>query len=174
MPTLWPRRGLYTPFREVYVQAAASGAGGALGAALEVWHQLGYSRCQPMGPAYLGTQPAHGEIEGLLNDPVAAQLEAAGCTITRLGDAALPDEGSLLDQVMPPLSPRAGDRLVSRPHGMGAPRLGHRSILGIPRRVDMKDILNLKINAESFGPSLLRCCANTWPIGSSSTAMCPT
>jgi len=50
----------HTPFRQLYVQAAAGDAGGALGAALEVWHQLGHSRCQPMVAAYLGSHPAPG------------------------------------------------------------------------------------------------------------------
>ena len=33
-----------TPFRRVYVQAAAGDAGGAIGAAFAVWHQLGGKR----------------------------------------------------------------------------------------------------------------------------------
>ena len=32
---------LRTPFKRVYVQAAAGDAGGAIGAALSVWHQVG-------------------------------------------------------------------------------------------------------------------------------------
>ncbi len=73
---------MHTPFKEVYVPAAAGDAGGALGAALgaalDVWHQLGNPRCQPMGVAYLGSQAAHGEIDALLADAaVAQQLQAA-------------------------------------------------------------------------------------------------
>lgn len=152
---------LHTPFREVYVQAAAGDAGGALGAALEVWHQLGHSRCQPMGGAYLGTQPAPGEIDGLFSDSaVTDQLQATGCTIHHLGDPALPDEGALLDQV----SAAIGDGLVigwfEGRMEWGPRALGHRSILGDPRRADMKDILNLKIKRREsfrpFAPSVLR------------------
>lgn len=152
---------LQTPFRQVYVQAAAGDAGGALGAALEVWHQLGRSRCQPMGAAYLGTQPARGEIETLLRDPsVDEQLQAAGCTVARLGDQSLLDEAALLDQV----SQAIADGLVvgwfDGRMEWGPRALGHRSILGDPRRADMKDILNLKIKRREsfrpFAPSVLR------------------
>ena len=150
-----------TPFRQVYVQAAAGDAGGALGAALEVWHQLGYPRCQPMGAAYLGTQPAPGEIEGLLSEPaVAAQLQSAGCTISRLGDAALPDESALLDQVAAAITDGLVIGWFEGRMEWGPRALGHRSILGDPRRADMKDILNLKIKRREsfrpFAPSVLR------------------
>src|SRR5206468_815949 len=45
---------LRTPFREVYVQSAAGDAGGAIGAAYTVWHQLGGKRAPVMRHAYLG------------------------------------------------------------------------------------------------------------------------
>ena len=152
---------LHTPFREVFVQAAAGDAGGALGAALEVWHQLGNSRCQPMGAAYLGTQPVPGEIEGLLKDSaVVDQLQAAGCTITRCGDAALPDEDALLDQVSSAISAGLVIGWFEGRMEWGPRALGHRSILGDPRRGDMKDVLNLKIKRREsfrpFAPSVLR------------------
>jgi carbamoyltransferase len=153
---------LHTPFREVYVQAAAGDAGGALGAALEVWHQLGHRRSQPMGAAYLGTRPAAGEIDALLADAeIAQQLQAAHCSLHRLGvDPALPDEAALLDQVSAAV---ADGQLVGWFEGRmewGPRALGHRSILGDPRRADMKDILNLKIKRREsfrpFAPSVLR------------------
>ncbi|MBM5784710.1 MAG: carbamoyltransferase [Cyanobacteria bacterium K_DeepCast_35m_m1_288] len=152
---------LHTPFQQVYVQAAAGDAGGALGAALEVWHQLGHSRCQPMGAAYLGSQPAPGEIEGLLCEPaVAEQLQSAGSQVLRLGDPTLADEAALLDQV----SAAIADGLVvgwfEGRMEWGPRALGHRSILGDPRRADIKDILNLKIKRREsfrpFAPSVLR------------------
>lgn len=152
---------LHTPFREVYVQAAAGDAGGALGAALEVWHQLGEPRCQPMGAAYLGAQPGPGEIQALLQGPaVIAQLQEAGCQISEVGDSALPDEAALLDRVSAALTE---GRVVGWFEGRmewGPRALGHRSILGDPRRADMKDILNLKIKRREsfrpFAPSVLR------------------
>ncbi len=146
---------LHTPFREVYVQAAAGDAGGALGSALEVWHKLGHPRCQPMGAAYLGMQPGPAEIDVLLNDPaVANQLQAAGCTISRLGEAAL------LDQVSSAIAQGLVIGWFEGRMEWGPRALGHRSILGDPRRADMKDILNLKIKRREsfrpFAPSVLR------------------
>ena len=43
-----------TPFRRVYVQAAAGDAGGAIGAAFAVWHKLGGKRSFRDGPCLLG------------------------------------------------------------------------------------------------------------------------
>ncbi len=158
---------LATPFRDVYVQAAAGDSGGALGAALEVWHQLGQPRAEPMRTAYLGTAPAAGEIEALLAAPeVVAALAAAGCRVSRLGDADLPDEPALCARVAAAI----GDGLVvgwfDGAMEWGPRALGHRSILGDPRRADMKDILNLKIKRREsfrpFAPSVLREAVADW------------
>jgi len=114
-----------------------------------------------MGAAYLGSQPAPGEIDALLAEPsVAEQLQAAGCQLLRLGDTALPDEPALLDQV----SAAIADGLVigwfEGRMEWGPRALGHRSILGDPRRADMKAILNSKIKRREsfrpFAPSVLR------------------
>src|SRR5207302_5149659 len=43
-----------TPFRQVYVQAAAGDAGGAIGSAFAVWHKLGGKRTFVMDHAYWG------------------------------------------------------------------------------------------------------------------------
>lgn len=157
----------FTPFRQVYVQAASGDAGGALGAALEVWHQLGHSRCNPMGAAYLGSQPAPGEIEALLSESaVASELKRSGCSVQRLGDSDLVDEDALLDQVSAAV---AAGLVVGWFEGRmewGPRALGHRSILGDPRRADMKDILNLKIKRREsfrpFAPSVLQEATATW------------
>ena len=135
---------LHTPFQEVYVQAAA-----------------GNARCQPMGAAYLGSQPAPGEIQALLAEPsVAQQLQAAGCQVIRLGDAALPDEAALLDQVSAAIAEGLVIGWFEGRMEWGPRALGHRSILGDPRRADMKAILNSKIKRREsfrpFAPSVLR------------------
>ena len=89
-----------TPFKQVYVQAAAGDAGGALGAALDVWHQLGHPRCQPMGAAYLGYSPEASVNEALFADPqIIEHLRSSNCSVVRLGDSDLPNEFALLDQV---------------------------------------------------------------------------
>ena len=43
-----------TPFQRVYVQSAAGDAGGAIGAAFAVWHQLGGARSFVMDHAFWG------------------------------------------------------------------------------------------------------------------------
>ena len=157
----------YTPFKKIYVQAAAGDAGGALGAALDVWHQLGSPRCKPMGPAYLGARPMASEILSLLSDPlIADQLRSSGCSVAQLGDHGLPDESAFLDQVTMALM--AGE-VVGWFEGRmewGPRALGHRSILGDPRRSDMKDILNLKIKRREsfrpFAPSVLQELTADW------------
>jgi len=143
-----------TPFKHVYVQAAAGDAGGALGAALDVWHKLGHQRCKPMGAAYLGTRARPEDIKHLLADPqTAQQLETAGCALLQLGDASLPDEESLLDLVSEAITEGLVVGWFQGRMEWGPRALGHRSILSDPRRADMKDILNLKIKRrESFRP----------------------
>ena len=60
---------LKTPFREVYVQAAAGDAGGAMGAAWSVWHELGGARCRPMTHAYWGPQFDDGRSRRAAREP---------------------------------------------------------------------------------------------------------
>lgn len=156
-----------TPFKQVYVQAAAGDAGGALGSALEVWHQLDHPRCQPMGAAYLGTRPVPSEIEALLADPqIAEQLRFSGCSVLRLGDVGLPDEIALLDQVIAAIAEGLVVGWFEGRMEWGPRALGHRSILGDPRRADMKDILNLKIKRREsfrpFAPSVLQEATAEW------------
>ncbi len=157
-----------TPFKQVYVQAAAGDAGGALGAALDVWHKLGAPRCQPMGPAYLGTRPLTSEVTDLISDvETKEQLRLSGCSlVARMGDPIIPNENALLDLV----STAIGQGLVVGWYQgrmeWGPRALGHRSILGDPRREDMKDILNLKIKRREsfrpFAPSVLQELASEW------------
>ena len=158
---------LHTPFKQVYVQSSAGDAGGALGAALDVWHQLGNSRCQPMGPAYLGTQATSSEIDALFDDiQILDQLRAANCSVYHLGSSDMLDEHSLLERVC---SSIIDGHVVGWFEGRmewGPRALGHRSILGDPRRSDMKDILNLKIKRREsfrpFAPSVLQEAAFDW------------
>ena len=152
---------LATPFREVFVQAAAGDAGGALGAALEVWHRLGGSRCAPMANAYLGTGAREGEVASLLADPATrSALEEAHCSLERLPEEAL------CEQVAEAISQGLVIGWFEGRMEWGPRALGHRSILGDPRRADMKDILNLKIKRREsfrpFAPSVLREAVPEW------------
>ncbi|MEC9344713.1 MAG: carbamoyltransferase C-terminal domain-containing protein [Pseudomonadota bacterium] len=143
-----------SPFRRLYVQSAAGDAGGALGAAQVVWARLSGGRPAPMDHAYLG--PAYGAagIDALV-ESLAPRLREAGCAVTRHAD-----EDALCAETAAAV---ADGQVVGWFQGRmewGPRALGNRSILGDPRRADMKDILNLKIKRREsfrpFAPSVLR------------------
>jgi carbamoyltransferase len=152
---------LRTPFQNVYVQAAAGDAGGALGAALDVWHQLQNPRCEPMAEAYLGFRASNADIHQLVSQSSTQQaLDQAGCTVKQLDDQVICEE--VADAITAGL-------VIGWYEGRmewGPRALGHRSILGDPRRSDMKDILNLKIKRREsfrpFAPSILREAVSDW------------
>lgn len=146
------------PFDHVWVQPAAGDAGGALGAALLVWHQLlerprsvtGEDRQQA---SYLG--PSYN------SDEVRRSLGAQGATFVRI-----PDESVLLDRVAELLE---GGKIVGWFQGraeFGPRALGARSILADPRRVDTQAQLNLKIKFREgfrpFAPCVLREHVSEW------------
>ncbi|MCS5698235.1 carbamoyltransferase [Cyanobium sp. FGCU-52] len=150
-----------TPFRQVWVQAAAGDAGGALGAALAVWHGLGGERSAPMRTAYLGSR-SDGEAVAAMLERVDTrhQIDQAGCTIR-----TLPEDG-LCEEVAEAISEGLVVGWFDGRMEWGPRALGHRSILGDPRRADMKDILNHKIKRREsfrpFAPSVLREAVPEW------------
>jgi carbamoyltransferase len=151
---------LRTPFRDVYVQSAAGDAGGAIGAAYSVWHGIDAARAPEMNHAYLGPSFDDAAIAALLSER-AAQIEAASCRVRRVGD-----EAALCALTADAIG--AG-KVVGWFQGRmewGPRALGNRSILGDPRRADMKDILNLKIKRREsfrpFAPSVLREAVPEW------------
>jgi carbamoyltransferase len=135
-----------TPFRRVYVQAAAGDAGGALGAAFTVWHQLGGVRSFVMDHAYWGDAFSPEQIAAALAN-AAERIAQAGCEPVRLEPAEL---------VRRTAHAVANGQVVGWFQGRmewGPRALGNRSIVCDPRRADMKDILNAKIKRrESFRP----------------------
>jgi carbamoyltransferase len=136
-----------TAFKRVYVQSAAGDAGGAIGAAFAVWHRKGGARGFVMDHAYWGPAAAGGEIDALLAAH-ADDFAAKGCVVT-----AVDDEMDLCRRTAEHI---AAGKVVGWFQGRmewGPRALGNRSILGDPRRADMKEILNLKIKRrESFRP----------------------
>jgi carbamoyltransferase len=135
-------------FKELYIQAAAGDGGGAIGAAYYVWNQeLGQPRSFVMDHAFFGPDYDDG-YTGRLIEANREKLTAEGCSVEKIED---------LDE----LCRRAAEQ-VARGNVLGwfqgrmewGPRaLGNRSIIGDPRRADMKDILNAKIKRrESFRP----------------------
>jgi carbamoyltransferase len=141
------------PFEKIWIQPAAGDAGGALGGALFVWHQLlgkprpvdGKGDAQKgslLGPRFSGET-----IESFLTDSKASFRRPA-------------TEADLLDQVADLLS---GGQIVGWFQGrmeFGPRALGSRSILGDARSPTLQATMNLKIKFREsfrpFAPSILR------------------
>jgi carbamoyltransferase len=133
-----------TPFENIWIQPAAGDAGGALGAALFVWHQLlDNQRCidgrdkqqaSLLGPAY-----ADAQIRQFL-DAAGAQYHVHDEPALIARVAELIDEGKVIGwfQGRMEFGPRA---------------LGGRSIIGDARSQEMQSVMNLKTKfRESFRP----------------------
>lgn len=153
-----------SPFKRLYVQSAAGDAGGAVGAAMHVWHNLDRRPLRDTSPesalsgdrltgryvmdhAYLGPAASESEISELLRER-ATEIDANNCHVEHVTD-----EGLLCHRTAEAI---ARGEVVGWFQGRmewGPRALGNRSIIGDPRRADMKDILNLKIKRrESFRP----------------------
>lgn len=150
-----------TGFTDIYVQSAAGDAGGAIGAAFTVWHQnLAQPRSFEMQHAYWGPEFSDQKIAELLQR-CGGQLDTQSCTSTYIAD-----EAALCSYTAGAI---AEGKVIGWFQGRmewGPRALGNRSILGDPRRSDMKDILNLKIKRREsfrpFAPSILRECVKDW------------
>lgn len=133
------------PFKDIWIQPAAGDAGGALGAALSIWHsyleqprKIDDARDKMHG-AYLGGS--------FSNEAIKHHLDNAGAKYTQLDDDAL----------MPKLAALLDDGKVigwfSGRMEFGPRALGGRSIIGDPRSSKMQSLMNLKIKyRESFRP----------------------
>jgi carbamoyltransferase len=150
-----------TPFKHVYVQSAAGDAGGAVGAALQVHYGVlgAKTKHEHVRHAYLGPAFEEPEVAVLLRER-ADDIAGAGCTTRKLAEAEL---------IQTTAQAIADGKVVGWFQGRlewGPRALGNRSILGDPRRADMKDILNLKIKRREsfrpFAPSILRERVSAW------------
>jgi carbamoyltransferase len=152
-----------SPFRKLYVQSAGGDAGGAIGAAFAAWHKLGGASVRRhfvMDHAYWGPSATREQIA----DAIAQRrvdFDAARCTIERIGDEAV-----LCRRTAQAISEGKVIGWFQGRLEWGPRALGNRSILGDPRRADMKDILNLKIKRREsfrpFAPSILREAVPAW------------
>ena len=149
-----------TPFREVYIQPAAGDAGGAIGAALAIWSDMGGKQKCVMEHAFWGPEFSKEDIESLLHSR-KYEIQEAGCSAEHVQD-----ETQLCQRVVKDI---AGGSVVGWFHGRmewGPRALGNRSILCDPRRPDMKNILNSKIKRREsfrpFAPSVLRDHMSDW------------
>jgi carbamoyltransferase len=143
-----------TPFQEVYIQAAAGDAGGALGAAYYVWHQiLGNERNFVMNTAYWGPEFTKDEIKTEIESN-KGKLTKLRCSVGRIDNEA--------ELCIKTAKEIADGKVVGWFQGRmewGPRALGNRSIVVDPRRAEMKDVLNARIKRREpfrpFAPSIL-------------------
>ncbi len=134
------------PFERIWIQPAAGDAGGALGAALFVWHQLLNKprKVQPdldsqrgslLGPAYTTEQ-------------IRRMLDEAGAKYHYFER-----EEDVIDRIVEAMT---NEKVVGHMAGrmeFGPRALGCRSIIGDARSPAMQSVMNLKIKfRESFRP----------------------
>jgi carbamoyltransferase len=132
-------------FDSLWIQPAASDAGGALGAALAAWHtqrdQAGPvpAKADTMRGALLGPEYSDEEIE--------AALRSHGAKFQRLSTT------DLLDTTVHLLQAGKVIGWVQGRMEFGPRALGNRSILGDARSSRMQSVMNLKVKfRESFRP----------------------
>jgi carbamoyltransferase len=147
------------PYDRIWIQPAAGDAGGALGAALFVWHQL---LNQPRSPradldsqeaSLLGPRYSDADVRSLLD-----RCRATYHYIT--------DENELVDAIADAI---ANEKVVGHVQGrmeFGPRALGARSIIGDARSPKMQSVMNLKIKFREsfrpFAPCVLRECVDEY------------
>ena len=144
-------------FENIWIQPAASDAGGALGAALALWHkELKNERFYPikdeMQGSYLGPSFNDNEIE--------KHLASLGATYEKFS------EEDLLKITAKELSQEKTIGWFQGRMEFGPRALGARSIIADPRSDKMQKILNLKVKFREsfrpFAPSIIREDLSKW------------
>jgi carbamoyltransferase len=133
------------PFDDIWIQPAAGDAGGALGAALSVWHRyLGNAR---------KNDTKHDRQQGSYLGPSFSEQSTTKFLETNGYVYALLDSGNRAKTIAGLI---ADGKIVGYMAGrmeFGPRALGARSILGDARRQDTQTVMNLKIKyRESFRP----------------------
>ena len=145
-------------FKNIWVQPAAGDAGGALGAALSVWHlHLNKDREQSnydddMLGSYLGPNYKQDEIEQSLKN-IKANFE-------------IYNQENLIEKTAVAISNGKAVGWFQGRMEFGPRALGNRSILGDPRDPNMQKNLNLKVKFREsfrpFAPSILENECRNW------------
>ncbi len=133
------------PFEKIWIQPAAGDAGGALGAALFIWHQLLEN---PRIPTNQDTQQGSLLGPGFKDNEIKATLLRENATFKKYENQD--DLNRAVAQLL------SDGKVVGWFQGrmeFGPRALGNRSILADPRRPEIQRELNLKIKfRESFRP----------------------
>lgn len=151
---------LKSPFKRMYLPASAGDAGGAIGSAFVVAREHDKKGRFTMDHAYVGPCATNAEIQALLESR-AIDIQAGGCAVRHVTD-----EAQLCEITAQAITEGKVIGWFQGRMEWGPRALGNRSILGDPRRADMKDILNLKIKRREsfrpFAPSILREHVSEW------------
>ena len=156
-------------FDEIYIAPDPGDAGGAIGSALEIWHQISLKRSSPSYSCFYGYKEESKDIESLLfskkNQLIFKKNKIKIINFKdNLGEKF--QERNLLKIVGEAIS--KGDVVGWYQDKMewGPRALGNRSILCDPRNSKMKNILNKKIKKREsfrpFAPSILQEKVRNW------------
>lgn len=150
-----------TSFKKIYIQSAAGDAGGAIGSAYIVAAKLGFLEKRfEMRHAYWGPSFSDNYHKNLLSKN-QNKIKQSNCIVEYI-----PEEDQLCIVTAKSISQGQVVGWFQGRMEWGPRALGNRSILGDPRRSDMKDILNLKIKRREtfrpFAPSILREKVTEW------------
>ena len=145
-------------FDNLWIQPAAGDAGGALGAALSIWHQYHNKERSSskdrdaMKGSYLGPEFNDAEIEDT--------LMACGAIFKKLS------ETEIIEEVVSALTDEKAVGWMQGRMEFGPRALGGRSIIADPRSSKMQKQLNLKVKYREsfrpFAPSILREDVGEW------------
>ncbi|MBL8734170.1 MAG: carbamoyltransferase [Planctomycetes bacterium] len=133
------------PFERIWIQPAAGDAGGALGAATFLWHQL-LDKPRQVKP----NDSQRGSLLGPRYEPndIKSFLDAENIVYEQCGD-----EAALADRVAELIEQENVIGWFQGPMEFGPRALGSRSIIGDARSPKMQSVMNLKIKfRESFRP----------------------
>ncbi|MFH0732498.1 MAG: carbamoyltransferase [Candidatus Omnitrophota bacterium] len=134
-----------SPFKRIWIQPAASDAGGALGAALAIWHI--YLAKERNADGSNDSQKATLLGPSFSDKQIEEFLKGKNIPHVKLPNAAVPQKAAEIIAAQNVLGWFQG-RMEFGPRALGS-----RSILGDPRSKDMQTIMNVKIKfRESFRP----------------------
>jgi carbamoyltransferase len=149
-----------TKFKKIYIQPAGGDAGGAVGAAFSSLQPFLLKRgSSQMQHAYWGPEYSNEYVEHLI-EINQSKLASFDCAVELLEDE------KILQKIAKSISEGKVIGWFQNRMEWGPRALGNRSILGDPRRADMKDILNKKIKRREsfrpFAPSIMQDKAKYW------------